>query len=99
MDPFLRSMLALAFGCYFGYMVKAHEVDPPDQVSRALYISCARSRNFDPTERQIGSCNRLSIDSALAAAYGRPPVMPPANPEATALYEAPLIELHQTLTQ
>jgi hypothetical protein len=92
-------MIALAFGCYFGYMVKSHEVAQPDQVKRALYIACARSRNFDPTEARVGSCNRLSIDSALAAAYGRPTVPPPQTSDAIALYEAPLVELHQTLTQ
>jgi hypothetical protein len=92
-------MIALAFGCYFGYVVKAHEAPKPDQVKRALYIACARSRSFDPTETLAGSCNRLAIEKTLVAAYGGSAVIPPANAAQADRFESPLVELHQSLTQ
>lgn len=99
MDQFLRSMLALAFGCYFGYVMKGHEIPRPDVVKRALYVACAHSRSFDPTEHQPGTCNRLSIDSLLTTVYGGVAVTPRTDPVDIAHYEAPLVDIRPGAAQ
>jgi hypothetical protein len=86
-------MLALAFGCYFGYMMKGHEIPRAAVVTRALYVACANSRSFDPTEHQPGTCNRLAIDSLLATVYGGVAAAPSPDPASIAHYEAPLVDL------
>jgi hypothetical protein len=92
----VNAIVTLAVGCVIGYTAKTFHGAGPTEVRQALYVACARGSNFDPTEKLAGAyCNRLTIDSTLANAYGRGAAIPKSDPGEIAEYESPLLDVRQ----